>query len=82
LPVLGRSHDLTIKARVELRELGIAQEARRHRFDGCIRFLSPLDPLLWSRKALRELWDFEYAWEVYKSSGQAPLGLLRAPSAL
>ena len=41
-------------------------EARRCDFDGRGRFLSPLDPLLWSRRALRELWGFEYAWEVYK----------------
>ena len=42
------------------------EEARRRDFDRRARFLSPLDPLLWSRKALREPWDFEYAWEVYK----------------
>ena len=42
------------------------EEARRQDFDGRAQFLSPLDPLLWSRKALKELWDFEYAWEVYK----------------
>ncbi len=42
------------------------EEACRWDFDGHARFFSPLDPLLWSRKALKELWDFEYAWEVYK----------------
>jgi len=31
-----------------------------------VRFIAPLDPLVWARKALRRLWDFEYAWEVYK----------------
>ncbi|MGY4707784.1 DNA glycosylase AlkZ-like family protein [Candidatus Bipolaricaulota sp. J31] len=44
---------------------------RRRDFDGRARFLSPLDPLLWSRKALMELWDFEYAREV---GVQAPDG--------
>ncbi len=55
------------------------EEARRHRFDGCIRFLSPLDPLLWSRKALRELWDFEYAWEVYKPPAKRRWGYYVLP---
>jgi len=55
------------------------EEARRHRFDGRARFLSPLDPLLWSRKALRELWDFEYAWEVYKPPAKRRWGYYVLP---
>jgi hypothetical protein len=30
------------------------------------RFIAPLDPLLWGRRALSRLWRFDYAWEVYK----------------
>ncbi|MEO6578690.1 MAG: crosslink repair DNA glycosylase YcaQ family protein [Candidatus Limnocylindria bacterium] len=30
-----------------------------------VAFLGPLDPILWDRRLLRELWDFEYLWEVY-----------------
>jgi uncharacterized protein len=30
-----------------------------------VSFLAPLDPLLWDRRMLRELWGFEYLWEVY-----------------
>jgi len=55
------------------------EDARRHRFDGRVRFLSPLDPLLWSRKALRELWDFEYAWEVYKPPAKRRWGYYVLP---
>ncbi len=55
------------------------EEARRHDFDGRARFLSPLDPLLWSRKALRELWDFEYAWEVYKPPAKRRWGYYVLP---
>ncbi len=29
-------------------------------------FLAPLDNLLWDRKAIEYLFDFKYAWEVYK----------------
>jgi uncharacterized protein len=28
-------------------------------------FLAPLDPLVWDRRMLRELWGFDYLWEVY-----------------
>lgn len=30
-----------------------------------ISFLAPLDPLVWDRRMLRELWGFDYLWEVY-----------------
>jgi uncharacterized protein YcaQ len=28
-------------------------------------FLAPLDPLVWDRRMLRELFEFDYLWEVY-----------------
>ena len=28
-------------------------------------FLAPLDPIVWDRRMLRELWGFDYLWEVY-----------------
>ena len=30
-----------------------------------LSFLAPLDPLVWDRRMLRELWAFDYLWEVY-----------------
>ena len=30
-----------------------------------VAFLGPLDPLVWDRRQLRDLWDFDYLWEVY-----------------
>jgi uncharacterized protein len=30
------------------------------------RFLAPLDPLVWDRKAVEQLYGFQYVWEVYK----------------
>ncbi len=30
-----------------------------------VSFLAPLDPLMWDRRQLRELWEFDYLWEVY-----------------
>ncbi len=31
-----------------------------------VHFLAPLDNLLWNRKVISEVFDFNYAWEVYK----------------
>lgn len=31
-----------------------------------IKFLGPLDSLLWDRRAVREVFGFDYIWEVYK----------------
>lgn len=30
-----------------------------------VSFIGPLDPILWDRRFVRELWGFEYVWEVY-----------------
>lgn len=30
-----------------------------------VTFLAPLDPFVWDRSLLRELFDFDYVWEVY-----------------
>jgi uncharacterized protein YcaQ len=30
-----------------------------------VAFIGPLDPLVSDRRLLRELWDFDYLWEVY-----------------
>jgi uncharacterized protein len=33
--------------------------------DATVAFLAPLDPLAWDRALMRDLWDFDYLWEVY-----------------
>jgi len=30
-----------------------------------VAFIAPLDPLMWDRRLLREMWGFDYVWEVY-----------------
>jgi uncharacterized protein len=30
-----------------------------------VAFIAPLDPLAWDRRLLRDLWHFDYLWEVY-----------------
>jgi uncharacterized protein YcaQ len=34
-------------------------------YDNCIRFLAPLDNMLWDRLIVHKLFDFQYSWEVY-----------------
>ncbi len=37
----------------------------KHIENSCVRIIAPLDNLLWDRKLITELFDFEYKWEVY-----------------
>lgn len=30
-----------------------------------LELLAPLDPMLWDRKLIEALWDFQYSWEIY-----------------
>lgn len=37
-------------------------------------FIAPLDNLLWDRKLVREIFDFEYKWEIYTPADQRKYG--------
>jgi len=39
---------------------------RRFRYDDRVRILGPLDPLVWDRDLVRNAFEFDYVWEVYK----------------
>ena len=53
--------------------------AEQKAFDDRVRFIAPLDPLVWARNALARLWDFEYAWEVYKPAAKRRWGYYVLP---
>jgi uncharacterized protein YcaQ len=42
-------------------------------------FLGPLDSLLWDRKGVMQLFDFDYVWEVYKPEAQRRWGYYVLP---
>jgi len=42
-------------------------------------FLGPLDSILWDRKGVSQLFDFDYLWEVYKPESQRRWGYYVLP---
>jgi uncharacterized protein YcaQ len=42
-------------------------------------FIAPLDSLLWDRRAVAQLFDFDYIWEVYKPEPQRRWGYYVLP---
>ncbi len=42
-------------------------------------FLGPLDSILWDRKAIRHIFNFDYIWEVYKPLAQRRWGYYVLP---
>jgi uncharacterized protein YcaQ len=74
----------------ELVEVTIEGSARRYlavpsllkaraQYDGRVRILGPLDPLLWDRDLVRHIFDFDYVWEVYKPAHQRRWGWYVCP---
>lgn len=49
------------------------------RMDERMRILGPLDPLLWDRRLVREVFGFEYVWEVYKPAALRRFGWYVVP---
>lgn len=44
-----------------------------------VSFLAPLDPLVWDRRQLRDLWEFDYLWEVYVPEAKRKWGYYVLP---
>lgn len=49
-----------------------------HRGDR-LRVLGPLDPLIWDRKLVQQVFGFEYVWEVYKPAAKRRWGWYVCP---
>lgn len=48
-------------------------------FESHATFIAPLDNLLWDRKLIKELFGFEYTWEVYKPAALRQYGYYVLP---
>lgn len=44
-----------------------------------LEFLAPLDPMLWDRKLIMNLWDFQYSWEIYAPEAKRKYGFYVLP---
>ena len=42
-------------------------------------FIAPLDNLIWDRRLARDLFDFDYVWEVYKPAAERQYGYYVLP---
>lgn len=50
-----------------------------HESDGKMRIIAPLDPLIWDRRLVQQLFGFEYLWEVYKPAAKRRWGYYVCP---
>lgn len=44
-----------------------------------LEFLAPLDPMLWDRRLIHALWDFQYSWEIYTPAEKRKFGYYALP---
>jgi uncharacterized protein YcaQ len=44
-----------------------------------VTFVAPLDPLIWDRPAVRDLWGFDYLWEIYVPEAKRRYGYYVLP---
>ena len=58
---------------------GLLSEPTTNLVDSQVRFLGPLDPLLWDRTAVQRIFGFEYVWEVYKPAAKRRWGYYVLP---
>lgn len=48
-------------------------------FEDECRIIAPLDNILWDRKLVKKIFDFEYTWEVYKRENERKYGYYVLP---
>ena len=44
-----------------------------------LEFLAPLDPMLWDRKLIEQIWGFQYSWEIYTPAVKRKYGYYVLP---
>lgn len=72
--VEGVRGDMYIRAEDE----ALFDEAQRVKSARC-EVIAPLDPLMWDRKLIRNLFDFEYSWEIYTPESKRRYGYYVLP---
>jgi uncharacterized protein len=74
--VEGVKHPLYIKSEDKqlLDSILSSKKAAKH-----AAVIAPLDNLIWDRKLIKELFDFDYTWEVYKPASERSYGYYVLP---
>ena len=44
-----------------------------------LEFLAPLDPMLWDRRLIEAIWDYQYSWEIYTPQEKRKYGYYVLP---
>jgi hypothetical protein len=57
----------------------ILERSRKGQTETGAAFIAPLDNLLWDRKTIQRLFDFNYVWEVYKPKKKREYGYYVLP---
>ena len=78
LPVSVEGIRGTLYCRAEDAPL-LAQAASDERFTPRCELIAPLDCMLWDRKLIRALFDFEYTWEIYTPAVKRKYGYYVLP---
>ena len=65
--------------RLQTMEHAARREGRTAAPEGPIRFLPPLDNLLWRRERVADLFSFDYTWEVYVPAAKRRYGYYAMP---
>ncbi len=61
-------------------DLSIMQEAvSDNQFNKRIEFIAPLDNIIWDRKIILEIFDFDYKWEIYTPQKERVYGYYVVP---
>lgn len=48
-------------------------------FTQTVAFIAPLDAMIWDRKLIKALWNFDYKWEIYTPESQRRYGYYVLP---
>ncbi len=57
----------------------LAAQAEGWEVEPEVRFIAPLDNLLWRRERVADLFEFDYSWEIYKKPEQRRYGYYTMP---